>query len=104
MRGTPTRTCRNGVGLHELDYDEVVYRFQDSGRLEEVTLPAPVVHIGEAVVPFDELASFVRSHDKGAFDKAGFLVSPRFGLAFVPEEPCWVTALAAHCLDTWRAL
>lgn len=104
LRGTPTRTCRNGVGLHELDYDSVVFRFQDCGRLEEITTQAPVVHIGNLSVPFAALASFVRSTDPSAFQKAGFLISPRFGLAFDPDEPFWVTALAAHCLDSWRAL
>ena len=39
-----------------------------------------------------------------AFVRAGFLVSPRFGLAFVPDQPDWVTALAAHCIGAWRAL
>jgi hypothetical protein len=38
------------------------------------------------------------------FECAGFLVSPRYGLAFVPAEPDWATALAAHCLPAWRAL
>ena len=46
----------------------------------------------------------VRTHDARAFERGGFLVSPRLGLAFVPTEPDWVTALAAHCLDTWRQL
>ncbi|RZL90079.1 MAG: hypothetical protein EOP82_16955 [Variovorax sp.] len=103
-RGEPTRTCRNGVGLHELDYDSVVYRFQDCGRLEEITMQAPVVNIGDASVPFAELASFVRTSDPSAFEKAGFLITPKFGLAFDPGEPFWVTALAVHCLDSWRAL
>lgn len=104
MRGEPMRTCRNDIGLHELDYDSVVYRFQDGGRLEEITLRAPVVNIGNLSVPFTALASFVRATDPSAFERAGFLVTPMFGLAFDPDEPFWVTALAAHCLDAWRAL
>ncbi|GAA4330138.1 hypothetical protein GCM10023165_03530 [Variovorax defluvii] len=103
-RGQPLRTGRNGVGLNELDYGSVVYRFQDSGRLEEITQQAPLLLIGWQTVSFDALASFVRSEDPGTFERAGFLVSPRFGLAFDPEEPHWVTALAAHCLDAWRAI
>ena len=104
MRGAPLRTGRNGVGLNELDYGTVVYRFQDNGRLEEITLQAPLVIIGRVTVPFDALASFVRSEDAGAFERAGFIVAPKFGLAFDPKEPFWVTALAAHCLDAWRAI
>jgi hypothetical protein len=34
----------------------------------------------------------------------GFIVSPKFGLAFDPDDAPWVTALAEHCIDTWRAL
>ena len=104
MRGRPSRAGRNGVGLNELDYQSVVYRFQDGGRLEEITLQARVVSFGNVAVPFDALASFVRREDPGVFERAGFVVSPRFGLAFDPDEPLWVTALAAHCLDDWRAL
>ncbi|MGJ7509037.1 hypothetical protein [Variovorax sp. GT1P44] len=104
LRGVPARTCRNGVGLNEMDYQWIVYRFQDCGRLEEITLQARVVNIGNVSVPFAALASFLRANDPSAFEKAGFLVSPLFGLAFDPDEPFWVTALAAHCLDAWRAI
>ncbi|WP_418128017.1 hypothetical protein [Variovorax sp. KK3] len=102
--GQPSKSGRNDVGLNELDYGNVVYRFQDCGRLEEVTTQAPLLIVGQATVGFDALAAFVRSEDSGAFERAGFLVSPRFGLAFDPGEPCWVTALAAHCIGEWRAL
>jgi hypothetical protein len=102
--GAPLRTGRNGIGLEELDYGAVVYRFQDSGRLEEVTRQAGVVTIGTVAVPFGALQSFVRDQDPAMFERAGFIVSPRYGLAFDPRCPSWVTALAAHCLDAWRAL
>ncbi|VTU24058.1 hypothetical protein H6CHR_02116 [Variovorax sp. PBL-H6] len=104
MRGQPIEAGRNSVGLNELDYASVVYRFQDSGRLEEVTMQATVVNFGNVAVPFDALPSFVQQQDPGVFERAGFVVSPRFGLAFDPCQPHWVTALAAHCLDAWRAL
>jgi hypothetical protein len=92
--GRPGREGRNAVDLDELDYGHVVYRFQVNGRLEEVTRQAPVLHLG----------GFVRAEDPDAFERAGFLVSSRFGLAFDPGDPAWVTALAAHCLPQWRAL
>jgi len=103
-RGRPASEARNDVGLHELDYRDAVYRFQDGGRLEEVTLRAPVVHFGAVAVPFGALESFIREHDPSMFERAGFVVSPAFGLAFVPAEPCWVTALARHAIGPWRAL
>ena len=103
-RGKPWRSGRNGVGLDEMDYGDVVYRFQDSGRLEEITLQAEVLTLGNVAVPFAALAAFIRGQDPEAFERAGFLVSPAFGLAFDPKEPFWVTALARHCIPEWKAL
>ncbi len=103
-RGRPARQGRNEVGLNELDYEDVVFRFQDCGRLEEVTAQAAVLNLGTVAVPFTALESFVRNNDPSMFERAGFLVSPKFGLAFDPLCPNWVTALAAHCIDEWRAL
>jgi hypothetical protein len=103
-RGKPARACRNFVGLNELDYESVVFRFQDSGRLEEVSLEAPVVSLGKVAVPFSSLDPFIRSQDPSAFERAGFIVSPKFGLAFDPQCPSWVTALAEHCIESWHAL
>jgi hypothetical protein len=102
--GPPLREAQNGVGLYELDYGTVVYRFQLSGRLEEVTVDAPVLHVDKVSVPFASLESLVCSHDEAAFRRAGFIVSPRYGLAFDPSEPSWVTALARHCLVRWEEL
>ncbi len=102
--GPPLRRERTPVGLNEHDYGDRVFRFQDSGRLEEITQRAPQLQLGELGIAFATLAAYVRAHDAEAFERAGFLVSPRYGLAFVPGAPDWVTALAAHCIDTWRAM
>lgn len=103
-RGEPWRALRNGVGLHEMDYGDVVYRFQDCGRLEEITLQAEVVNVGNVAIPFASLADFIRAHDPEAFERAGFMISLQLGLAFDPSEPFWVTALARHCLPEWGRL
>ncbi|HEX3138727.1 MAG TPA: hypothetical protein VHQ87_01650, partial [Rhizobacter sp.] len=102
QRGVPTRECRNEVGLTELDYEQVVFRFQDCGRLEEVTTQAPFIRLGSVLVPFANLEAFIREQDPAAFKRAGFVVSPALGLAFDQSEPCWVTALARHCLAQWE--
>jgi len=65
--GQPLSQIRNPVGLSELDYGAVVYRFQDSGRLEEITSRAEVLHLGAVAVPFRDLAVFVRANDAAAF-------------------------------------
>jgi len=102
--GPPNRHARNEVALNEYDYGHSVFRFQDSGRLEEITRRAPVLQIGSIAIPFAALEAFVREQDADSFERAGFVVSPLYGLAFVPAEPDWVTALARHCIPTWRAL
>lgn len=102
--GPPNRCSRNDVALNEYDYGHSVLRFQDNGRLEEITRRAPVLQLGKVAILFAALEGFVLAQDAGAFERAGFLVSPAFGLAFVPDEPDWVTALARHCLPSWRAL
>ena len=103
-KGEPKKRLRNSVQLNELDYGDVVFRFQDCGRLEEVTKLAPVVFVNGQPMLFPALAGFVRRNDADVFERGGFLVSPAFGLAFDPHDPSWVTALARHCIDTWRAL
>lgn len=106
--GPPRRRTRNSVGLEEHDHGDAVYRFQDSGRLEEVTQRVAVLHLqlhpGALAVPWRHLRDFVVAQDPGRFERAGYLVSPRFGFAFVPDEPPWLTALARHCIPAWRSL
>ena len=102
--GPPNRCSRNNVALNEYDYGHSVLRFQDGGRLEEITRRAPVLQLDTVVIPFAALAGFVLAQDAETFERAGFLVSPALGLAFVPGEPDWVTALARHCIPIWRAL
>ncbi len=104
LRGRPRSEERNTVGLTALDYGDVVYRFQDCGRLEEISAWAPVLHLRAVAVPFGALEGFVRERDPMVFERAGFIVSPALGIAFVPAEPCWLTALARHCLGAWEAL
>lgn len=102
--GEARTVTRNNVALTAYDYGDRVFRFQDGGRLEEVTCRARVLHLGALAVPFTALAGFIRAQDGDAFERAGFVVSPRYGIAFVPAEPDWLTALARHCIPTWQAL
>lgn len=104
-RGEPmSRRFLPDVQLEELDYGEVVFRFQASGRLEEITKLSPVVIIRAQAIVFPSLAEFVRENDPRCFERAGFVISPRYGIAFDPQCPSWVTALAEHCLEAWRAI
>lgn len=102
--GPPAQQSRNAAELNAYDYGHSVLRFQHNGRLEEITKRAPVLQLDTVAIPFSALAGFVLAQDADAFERAGFLVSPAFGIAFVPGGPDWVTALARHCIPTWRAL
>jgi hypothetical protein len=67
QRGRPMKAGRNEVGLNEMDYGDVVLRFQDGGRLEEITAATPVLHLGTVAIPFDNLRPFVLAHDAQVF-------------------------------------
>lgn len=104
LHGQPLSEGRNAVELTELDYGDVVFRFQDCGRLEEVTRQAKVLNLNAVSVPFPSLKIFICEQDPRHFERAGFLVSPKFGVAFVPDSPYWVTALARHGVEQWEAM
>lgn len=103
-KGRPALEGRNGIGLQEMDYGDSVFRFQDSGQLEEVTRQTSVLQLPNAAVPLKFLGRFVRDQDPSSFERGGFIVSPRYGFAFAPDSSGWITALARHCIETWRAM
>ncbi len=74
--GQPISEQRNAIALTELDYGHAIYRFQEGGRLEEITQRAPVLEVEGVVIPFAALEGFVQQHDSEAFRAADFLVSP----------------------------
>lgn len=102
--GKPDQEVGNCIGLHELKYQNIIYRFDKAGALEEITVHAPVLDLGAVSVPFSVLSAYIHQQDHSAFTKAGFLVSPQFGLAFDPDCPPWVTVITKHSIDLWRAV
>ena len=66
--GLPHREERNNVGLTALDYGQAVYRFQDNGRLEEVTIRAQFLHLGSVAIASGNLAAFVHTNDAAVFE------------------------------------
>ena len=59
--GPPAKRLVNEVALDEFDYGHVVFRFQASGRLEEITKLAPVVFVDGQAILFPSLAGFIRT-------------------------------------------
>jgi hypothetical protein len=102
--GTPHHEESTASGLTLVDFGETLYRFLGNGQLDEISAQSRVLSMGQVVVPFQNLAGFVRQQDSGSFDRLGFLVSPRYGLAFIPYKRYWITALSRSAVLRWRAL
>ena len=100
--GLPDSTGVNSIGLKEYDYGESIYRFDSRGKLVEVTVNLEELALDSQVVKFCELEGYLTKNDVGIFNKYGFLVSPKFGLAFDPDHKHWITFFREAELEDWR--
>jgi len=55
-------------------------------------------------VSFKMLGPYLRQHDKGVFERVGFVVSPVLGIALDPHFSSWVTTFARERLSSWQAV
>lgn len=102
--GSPDSTGVNSIGLKEFDYRESIYRFDSRGKLVEVTVNLEEFELDSEVVQFCELESYLTKNDVDIFNKYGFLVSPKFGLAFDPDHKHWITFFRENGLEGWRTI
>lgn len=100
--GLPNINGVNSIGLKELDYGESVYRFDSSEKLVEVTVNLEELALNSEVVKFSELEDYLTKNDVSIFNKFGFIVSPKFGLAFDPDHKHWITFFRETELEDWR--
>jgi hypothetical protein len=100
--GEPNSKSTNRIGLIEFDFGSRVFRFDPSGTLEEVTIESEVVELESASITFKYLAARLKSEDSEVFERYGFIVSPKFGLAFDPKYSPWVTVLTKKGLEAWQ--
>ena len=100
--GDPKKIAKNSIGLVEYDFNSQIFRFDSSGELNEVTVYSENVEIEGLSIPFDKLVLFVKKCDCNLFEKFGFIVSPKYGLAFDPEFFAWVTVLTSKGLVAWK--
>jgi hypothetical protein len=100
--GTPPREHLNRLGELELDYGDMVFRFEHN-RFVEATFPLPVMlEIGEHRVDGRSLVAWLRQHDPCYREVHGFAVAPSFGIAvdLDDDDPQqWTTAFAAGRWD-----
>ncbi len=88
--------------LSEYDFGKYVFRFNEVGNLVEVTADAPIIDFDEKGIGFNKLHSFLMNEDSNVFEKFGFIVSPKYGIAFDPAYFPWVTFLSAEGLQCWQ--
>ena len=101
--GKPEQIARSRDGEIELSYPHLTARFAND-KLVEVSADAKTISLGSVVVQFEKLRDFLQQNDDSVFDCIGFLVSPKYGIAFDPEFPSWVTAFPKERLLVWQQI
>ncbi len=102
IKGQPNSIKTNSLGLIEIDFGSYVYRFDKEDSLHEVTLNAPSIELAGASVSFEQLEKYVKQTDNNWFDKYGFIVSPKLGIAFDPQHSPFLTVLTKLGLQGWK--
>ena len=101
--GQPAKQGLSRTGNIELNYKQITFRFsQKTLEFIEATANAPVIFLENVAVEFEVLQRFLEAHDPTSFSVVGFYVSPRFGIAFDPNQPSFVTAFPESELFSWR--
>lgn len=110
--GQPNRRSTTRSNKIELIYPSNTFRLCGaSGELVELTTDSEYFKIDGCQLPGDkrtevafvELGYVVAKLDQDAFLAHGFVVSPKFGIAFDPRYPCHLTAFAKSELAVWQA-
>lgn len=104
ISGNLSRIQVNSIGLTEMDYGSRIYRFDQSGVLNELTIECIAIEHQGLTIPFAHLKSYIATKDNDAFDKFGFCVSPLLGLAFDPEQSPWLTVLTKQGISAWSKI
>ena len=112
--GAPMSESVNRLNQSELSYKDVTFRFspQPEGKLIEATVCSEFFQIkGCNISPnhmreisFRELGFVVAKLDIDSFVAQGFIVSPKFGLAFDPNDECALTVFSRSELAEWQRL
>ncbi|GDY36444.1 hypothetical protein [Acidovorax sp. NB1] len=102
--GPSDRQVKSRIWALELHYAAGVYRFGQDGKLKEVSIDSSQLEIEGESVSFTGLKLFFEQCDDELFARYGFLVSPRFGMAFDQHYPSWVTAFTHSELSLWRSI
>lgn len=111
MCGSADRRGIDRLGRLELKYASQTFRLSGDARvLVEVTACSEYFEIENCTLPnskrpeiaFVELGYAVAKLDQDSFLAHGFIVSPRFGIAFDPHGPPYLTVFARSELSAWK--
>lgn len=104
LLGAPEVERQSPTWAIELSYQSGTYRFDSDDRLKEISVNVPELEIDGESVLFENLRTFLEHSDNEIFERVGFLISPKFGLAFDENFPSWVTAFPREELQLWRSI
>jgi hypothetical protein len=99
--GKPVRAEKTAVWAHEMQYKEKTLRFNQQKKCKEVSADLPQIEIDGEKTPFKQLKTFIKNNDDKSFETVGFIVSPKYGMAFDPHFKSWVTFFAKSELKNW---
>lgn len=102
--GDPQNNRTNRLELEEFDYGSKIYRFTKYGILQEVTIDSESIVLEEKEHSFNGLEQYLKNKDDEVFDCHGFWVSPKFGLAFDPHYPSWITCFTEDGFKEWTKI
>ena len=100
--GNPSREKVNNLGWKELDYENFILRLDESGNFVEATSNETVLEVNQKKIDFRDLQDFLKKNDEDTFESYGFVVSPKFGIAFDPHHESWVTFFRKSELVNWK--
>lgn len=101
--GQPLCVGNSYLGDIEFEYRNATFRFcPESQELIEVTADSPILFLENLAVRYEVLLEFLRENDEGLFERIGFFVSPKYGIAFDPDHPSYVSAFPKSELAWWQ--
>lgn len=101
--GKAERESENSVESKELVYSDKIFRFRhEAETLHEVTLNSEYFDLDGREIGFAGLGFFIAKNDTSSFKTNGFLVSPKYGLAFDPHDKYFLTVFCQADLERWR--
>ncbi len=100
--GAALKQIKSRLGKIELVYPNLIVRFNMAGtHVQEISFSSEYLKINGFELSFAELGYFIGKNDADSLQSSGFIVSPKYGLAFDPCDKFWITAFLRADLKEW---